>query len=140
MNTKKEFITIMKGQTDMALATTINNQPNVRIVNFYYHQDNNIIYFVSLKDNDKVTELRNNNQVAFTTIPHYGSRHVKGQAVVKESKLSIFDIKDDFIKQVPDIKDVFDNAATDLILFEIAFDEVIVTIDFTNINILNFRE
>lgn len=36
MNTKTEFLRIMVEQTEMALATSVNNVPNVRIVNFYF--------------------------------------------------------------------------------------------------------
>ena len=34
MNIKTEFLNIMAEQTEIALATSINNVPNVRIVNF----------------------------------------------------------------------------------------------------------
>ena len=36
MNTKTEFLRIMAEQKEMALATSVNNIPNVRIVNFYF--------------------------------------------------------------------------------------------------------
>ena len=34
MNVKTEFLRIMAEQTEVALATTVDNIPNVRIVNF----------------------------------------------------------------------------------------------------------
>ena len=57
MNTKTEFLRIMVEQTEMALATSVNNVPNVRIVNFYFDPCENILYFSSFKDNDKVKEI-----------------------------------------------------------------------------------
>ena len=43
MNIKTEFLKIMDEQTEIALATSANNIPNVRIVNYYF--DSNEIYF-----------------------------------------------------------------------------------------------
>jgi len=36
MNIKTEFLKIMAEQTEIALATSVNNVPNVRIVNYYF--------------------------------------------------------------------------------------------------------
>ena len=36
MDIKAEFLRIMAEQTEIALATSVNNVPNVRIVNFYF--------------------------------------------------------------------------------------------------------
>lgn len=57
MNTKTEFLRIMAEQKEMALATSVNNIPNVRIVNFYFDPSESILYFSSFKDNDKVKEI-----------------------------------------------------------------------------------
>ena len=50
MNTRTEFLRIMAEQTEMALATSVNNVPNVRIVNFYFVPCEKILYFSSFKD------------------------------------------------------------------------------------------
>ncbi len=81
MNTKTEFLRIMAEQTEMALATSVNNVPNVRIVNFYFDPCENILYFSSFKDNDKVKEIEENPSIAFTTIPHTGNQHVKAKGL-----------------------------------------------------------
>ena len=47
MNTKAEFLKIMSEQTEIALATSVNNVPNVRIVNFYFDSEENVLYFSS---------------------------------------------------------------------------------------------
>ena len=72
MKTKAEFLRIMAAQTEMALATSVDNVPNVRIVNFYFSPDSNILYFATYKGNDKVKELAANEKIAFSTIPHGG--------------------------------------------------------------------
>lgn len=57
MDVKKEFLKIMSEQKEIALATSVNNIPNVRIVNFVFDSTNNTLYFASFKDNDKIKEM-----------------------------------------------------------------------------------
>ena len=83
MDIKVEFLRIMAEQTEIALATSVNNGPNVRIVNFYFEPAENILYFSSFKGNDKVKEINENPIVAFTTIPHGGNEHVKDKGIVQ---------------------------------------------------------
>ena len=47
----------MAEQTEIALATSVNNIPNVRIVNYYFDSNENILYFSSFKGNDKIKEI-----------------------------------------------------------------------------------
>lgn len=44
MDVKKEFLKIMSEQKEIALATSVNNIPNVRIVNFVFDSTNNTLY------------------------------------------------------------------------------------------------
>ena len=68
MDIKAEFLRIMAEQTEIALATSVNNVPNVRIVNFYFESTENILYFSSFKGNDKVKEI-NANPRRFLILP-----------------------------------------------------------------------
>ena len=70
MNMKTEFLRIMAEQTEMALATSVNNIPNVRIVNFYFDPCDNILYFSTFKDNNKVKEIE---EKSFDCLYHYSS-------------------------------------------------------------------
>lgn len=94
MNTKNEFKRIMESQTEIALATSVNDVSNVRIVNFVYDESIQTLFFATFVDNDKVKEFEQNSKVAFTTVPHNGNEHVKAKGTVNKSSLSIFDIKD----------------------------------------------
>ena len=89
MSTKAEFLKIMSEQTEIALATSVNNVPNVRIVNFYFDPEENVLYFSSFKENDKIKEIKANPHVAFTTIPHSGNEHVKAKGIVQKSSKTI---------------------------------------------------
>mgnify|MGYP001135907640 FL=1 len=136
MNTKTEFLRIMAEQTEIALATSVNNVPNVRIVNFYFDPCENILYFSSFKDNDKVKEIEENPSITFTTIPHTGNQHVKAKGLAKRSSKTVVDMAEHFIAKVPDYKKTIDYAGESLILFEVRFDTAIVTKDLATISTL----
>ena len=136
INTKTEFLRIMAEQTEIALATFVNNVPNVRIVNFYFDPCENILYFSSFKDNDKVKEIEENPSIAFTTIPHTGNQHVKAKGLAKRSSKTVVDMAEHFIAKVPDYKKTIDYAGELLILFEVRFDTAIVTKDLATISTL----
>ena len=133
MNIKTEFLKIMAEQTEIALATSVDNIPNVRIVNFYFEPAENILYFSSFKGNDKIKEINSNPYVAFTTIPHSGNEHVKAKGMVKKSSKTIFDVAEQFIAKIPAYKDTIEYAGESLILFEVKFEIVIVTKDLNTI-------
>lgn len=137
MITKNEFTRIMGIQSEIALATSVNNQPNVRIVNFYFEEQTNTLFFTTFGDNDKVKEFLSNSQVAFTTIPQQGNEHVKAKGVVQKSKRTIAEMADHFIRKIPDYKDTIEQAGEYLILFELKFATATVTLDFENSSTLN---
>ena len=136
MNTKTEFLKIMSEQTEIALATSVNNVPNVRIVNFYFDPEENALYFSSFKENDKIKEIKANSHVAFTTIPHSGNEHVKAKGIVQKSSKTIFDVAEQFIAKVPNYKNTIEYAGKSLVLFEIKFDTAVVTKDLSSIETL----
>ena len=136
MNIKTEFLKIMAEQTEIALATSVDNIPNVRIVNFYFEPAENILYFSSFKRNDKIKEINSNPYVAFTTIPHSGNEHVKAKGMVKKSSKTIFDVAERFIAKIPGYKDTIEYGGESLILFEVKFETVIVTKDLNTIKTL----
>ena len=136
MNIKTEFLKIMAEQTEIALATSVDNIPNVRIVNFYFEPAENILYFSSFEGNDKIKEINSNPYVAFTTIPHSGNEHVKAKGMAKKSSKTIFDVAEQFIAKIPGYKDTIEYGGESLILFEVKFETVIVTKDLNTIKTL----
>lgn len=135
MDYLKEFKRIMAEQAEMALATSVSDKPNVRIINFYFDDSagREVLYFASFKDNRKIVEFNENSRVAFTTMPKRGEEHVRvTEGEVKKSALTIFDLKEHFIKKVPDYAMIVEQAGPMLELFEIHFTQARVTIDYTN--------
>lgn len=136
MDFLQAFNEMMAKQTQIALATSTNNIPNVRIVNFYYDPTRSgVLYFATFKDNRKIEAFKINNQVAFTTIPLEDTEHIKvTQATVAKSDLTLYDIQDGFIKKIPDYASTIEYAGDQLELYEIHFTEACVTIDFEHIH------
>lgn len=129
MKTKAEFLRIMATQTDMALATSVGDTPNVRIVNFYFDPDSNILYFATYKGNDKAKEIAANQKIAFSTIPYGGNEHVKAKGAAVKSKRTIFDLAEKFVEKIPDYQETIDAVGKSLILYEIKFDAAVVTLN-----------
>jgi len=136
MDTRKEFLKIMREQTEIGLATSVDGQPNVRIVNFYYDEGKNILYFSSFPDNEKTAEFPHNNKIAVTTIPHNGIAHVKAKGLVAESNLGILDLKTEFVNKIDGYDSTIEAAGEFLKLYEIKFREATVTLDFEHTDML----
>lgn len=132
MDFREEFQNIMKDQKEIALATSIDNIPNVRIVNFYYSKQSKKIFFASFQQSKKVEEFRVNERVAFTTIPYIEEKHIRGKGIVKESEISIYDIKSEIVDKIPSYEETINEYGKFLILFEINLDEVDVIVDIEN--------
>ncbi len=137
MNTQEVFDKIMENQKEIALATSIDDIPNVRVVNFYYEKDTKSLLFSTFKENDKVKEVEQNNQVSFTTIPHQSFEHVRGKATVEKSPLSVFDVKDKFISKMPHYKEIIEKFGPALDLYEIKLGDARVILDVDNQDVLS---
>jgi uncharacterized pyridoxamine 5'-phosphate oxidase family protein len=125
MDLLHEFNRIMRDTTNLALATSVEDVPNVRLVNFYYNPENKgVVYFASFKGSAKLLEFSANNKVAFTTVPTGSGEHIRGiNARVQKSSLTIYDLKDEFIKKLPDYEMTIAKAGHMLEVYEIHFKE-----------------
>ena len=92
----KEFLRMINECEEIALATSIHDFPNVRIVNYYYDEKNNVMYFATYTGREKISEFWKNNNVSFTTIPmNRGKReHIRARGHVRKSEKSILDDRD----------------------------------------------
>lgn len=130
MNMTDEFLRLMHTQREIALATSADNTPHVRIVNFIYAPEERRVYFATFADNAKVSEMAANSTVSFTTIPHDGSTaHVRAVGRAVRSERSIFDLADAFAAKIPGYGETIDAAGDALIVYEIVFRTAAVTVD-----------
>ena len=131
MEAKKEFLRMINECEEIALATSIHDFPNVRIVNYYYDEKNNVMYFATYTGREKISEFWKNNNVSFTTIPmNRGKReHIRARGHVRESEKSILDLREEFSNKMADFGEIIDKYSNDLKVYEIRFSEVTVTLD-----------
>ena len=131
MEAKKEFLRMINECEEIALATSIHDFPNVRIVNYYYDEKNNIMYFATYTGREKISEFWKNNNVSFTTIPmNRGKReHIRARGHVRESKKSILDLREEFSNKMSDFAEIIDKYSEELKVYEIRFTEATVTLD-----------
>ena len=131
MEAKKEFLRMINECVEIALATSIHDFPNVRIVNYYYDEKNNVMYFATYTGREKISEFWKNNNISFTTIPmNKGKReHIRARGHVRESEKSILDLREEFSNKMEDFGEIIDKYSKDLKVYEIKFSEVTVTLD-----------
>ena len=131
MEAKKEFLRMINECEEIALATSIHDFPNVRIVNYYYDEKNNVMYFATYTGREKISEFWKNNNVSFTTIPmNRGKReHIRARGHVRESEKSILDLRTEFSNKMADFAEIIEKYSKDLKVYEIKFSEVTVTLD-----------
>ena len=134
MNMRDEFERIMREHREIALATTTDGLPHVRIVNFYYAPAERCVYFATFKDNEKVVELAANPNIAFTTVPHNDTNeHVRASGCAVKSAHTVYDLAALFAAKIPRYQDTIDAVGGDLILYEIAVAMAVVTVDMEHI-------
>ena len=130
MNMREEFERIMREQREIALATTTDGLPHVRIVNFYYAPEERRAYFATFKDNEKVVELAANPNIAFTTVPHNDTNeHVRASGCAVKSAHTVYDLAALFAAKIPRYQETIDAVGDDLILYEITLTEAVVNLD-----------
>lgn len=130
MDFLQEFNRIMENTTNLALATSENGIPNVRVMTFYYDtQKEGVVYISTFNKAPKTQEFLQNNKVAFTTIPVGSSEFVRvTNATVQKSDLTVYDLKDGFIKKFPGYEATIAQAGAMLDIYEIHFKEANVTL------------
>jgi uncharacterized pyridoxamine 5'-phosphate oxidase family protein len=122
MNGRDEFEKIMGRAQRIALASAVDNIPNVRIVNFVFTASEKVLYFASTKGDPKEAEFSKNSNVAFTTIPTRGLAHIRvHRAAAAKSERSIFDVEDIFIAKMPWYRDNIERNGSEMNLYEVRF-------------------
>ena len=138
---KKSFYDILDQITEIAVATSVDNIPSVRIMSFCYAQNRNgVLYIQSKSTSKKVADFAANSKVAFATQPIGKSiTHIKSvKADVIKSKHSFDDLKDLFIEKAPEYREVYLANVSALEVFEIHCKEALVVVDYGNYGFAGF--
>lgn len=135
MDFLQEFEKVMENTATIALATSQDNAPNVRIVTFCYDaQNKGVVYFSTFKNSPKTMEFLQNDKVAFTTVPAAPGGVVRvADATIRKSGLTVEDIKAGIIKKYPGFEATAKNVGHMFDVYEIHFNEAVVTADPSNV-------
>lgn len=140
MSTIKKYQEVLGSTNEIALATSVENIPNVRIVNYCYNPEQpDILYFASDRSNQKVKEIAQNNVIAFTTIPSEGIPHIRSiKATVQKSSYTINDMAQLFISAIAGYDETIAAIGDTLDVFEIKVSEAIIIEGFEEPDIITF--
>ncbi|MDD7795344.1 pyridoxamine 5'-phosphate oxidase family protein [Clostridium sp. 'White wine YQ'] len=125
MDFLKEFNRLMEESKNIALATSKDNLPNVRILSYSYDaQNQGVIYFLTFKGTQKTIELEKNKKVSFTTIPDGTSEVIRvADATVNKCEGDVDKIKSIIIKKFPEQEGLISSSGHILDFYEIKFNE-----------------
>ncbi|MFT4145690.1 MAG: pyridoxamine 5'-phosphate oxidase family protein [Mobilitalea sp.] len=133
MNYLEKFNEVMKNAPAIALATTTNGMPDVRIVSHCIIPDRpDVIYFSTNRTSPKVSEFDAKNEIAFTTIPAPADGHVhvrSKKATVHKSDFTINDLKDIFLAQIPGFDKILSVIGAYTDVYEIHIKEATVVLN-----------
>jgi uncharacterized pyridoxamine 5'-phosphate oxidase family protein len=140
MSVINKYKDVLGNTNEIALATSVENIPNVRIVNFFCNPERpHILYFAADRTNRKVQEFAQNNIIAFTSIPADGIAHVRSiKATVKKSKQTINEVAQSFISAIPGYDETIKAIGDMLDVFEIHVNEAIIVTGFEEPDFITF--
>lgn len=140
MDFLEKFNEIMGNSHDFALATSVNEEPHVRIVNFCYDPKYpGKAYISTNKHSAKVKEFAENSTVAFATIPMNGSAHVRSvRASIQETKRPIEELEAIFLAKFDELVPVWDRLKKNIAIFELDIKEAVVYPDVKNSGVVTF--
>lgn len=123
---KEQFQDALAAAPFIALASSANNTPNVRLIDTYYDKEKNVLLFPTSRKTAKVAEFAENPRVAFTTAPNKEGAVIRVQnATVKETSLSLDEIKDALIAKRAPFEHLLGMLSQDPVVYQICFDEAL---------------
>ena len=134
-------LAILNECATIAVATAVEGQPSVRVMNFCCKGETPGVVFVSThKENDKVAEFAANKKVSFTSLPQDGNaKHVRGlQAQIQKSEYTPWDLAELFVAKDPGYKEALEFMGPMLEIYEIHIQKARLVQDFTNAEEISF--
>lgn len=127
MEPKEQLAEVLKGTSLIALATSVGDEPNVRIMDIFFDEKRNVVIFPTSSLSRKVKEFEANDTVAFTTIPQGPGPVVRVQnATVSKSDWSIDEIKDSLIEKRPGFEMLLKGFGENVVVYEIFFTKAVI--------------
>ena len=127
MEPKEQLAEVMKNTSLIALASSVEDLPNVRIVDIFFDEERNVGVFPTSALSPKVKEFEANRTGAFTTIPQGPGPVVRVQnATVSKSDWSIDEIKDTLIAHRPGFEMMLKGFGENVVVYEISFAKALI--------------
>ena len=121
MDSKQKFEELMSEAHVIALASSVDDVPNVRYLNFLFSAKEKILYFESGKEASKTKEFGKNNNVAFITLLNDFAHIRVHRATVKKSAKTIYDLQVKWLEKMPYYKEIIDEHGKDMDIYEVQF-------------------
>lgn len=131
MELREHFENVMGTSVNMALATSMGEQPNVRIVTFGYDAGKaGRAFFTTFKGNRKVTEFQENPNVCCMPLPlgPEAEAQVRIFGKVQKSALRMEELIAIIAKKFPGDAETIKAGGDMMDLYEVVFDHAYVTI------------
>ena len=140
MELKQSFEKLMMESIDMALATSVDDKPNVRVVTFAYSTDREgRLFFTTFRGNKKTLEFEKNSNVACMTLPaEQGDGEVRIFGTVKKSDISFDEVITMIAKKYPGDIDTIKKSADMIDVYEINFSQAYVTFGMAEAQVITF--
>ena len=128
MEPKEQLAEVMKNTSLIALASSVEDLPNVRILDIFFDEKQNVVVFPTSALSPKVKEFEANDTVAFTTIPQGPGPVVRVQtATVSKSDWSIDEIKDTLIAHRPGFEMMLKGFGENVVVYEVSFTKALIS-------------
>ena len=127
----------MNDNSDIAIATSIDNIPNIRYVSFYYSEKENKVYFMTFKNSPKTVDFSKNSNITFSTVPKNDYNYVKATGILKKSQKNPEDLKDAFCSKLPDAKMMIEQEKGFIEVYEISFSTAVISLNRMKTEIIN---
>lgn len=142
MTAQEVFNQEMTQNTNLALASAVDNQPNVRVISFVFDENTpSKVYFSTHAMTAKVKEFSQNEKVAAVLLPDKpnADNSVRFAGTVKKSELSIPEFGKMMVKKLPQMAAMYENANPgEIFIYEINYPTAQVTIGMNPPAILEF--
>lgn len=131
MELRQQFENVMGTAVNMALATSKDKQPNVRIVTFGYDKDRaGHVYFTTFKGNQKIKEFQENPNVSCMPLPLGPETDVQVRIFgkVQKAELSMDELIAIIARKFPGDAATIKDGGDMMEMYEVVFDKAYVTI------------
>lgn len=141
MELKQQFEQVMGSSVNMALATCVNDKPNVRVVTFAYDKSREgKLFFSTFKGSQKIVEFTQNPNVSCMPLPQAAESdsQVRIFGKVQKSDISLEQLVALIAPKYPDGADTIKTDGDMMEVYEVSFTEAFMTIGMTEAQSISF--